>query len=274
MHTHGTRRRFMVGTLLLFPITFCFWYFSQAPSHDRAWTTDQAILPNVRFDDNSVTIDNIRNFTYASTTSYTPSYYSRTILLDSVRSVDYIVEPFGSIGAAHTFLSFGFDDGTYLAISVEIRKEVGESFSPWKGLIRQFELMYVIADEHDVVDLRANHRKHDVYLYPSTVSREDARALFVDMLTRTQELQSKPEFYNTVTSNCTTNIVHHVNKLRDEPISWDRRMLFPEDSDVLAHELGLITPEMTVEEARVKYRINEKAEQYADDPEFSKKIRE
>lgn len=269
----GWKRRLMLlgGALLCM---FFVWLFTQFPQSDRLWTKDQAILPSVRFENDSVTIQNIRNFTYTATSTYTPSYYEKTIPLDSVRSVDFIVEPFGSIGAAHTFLSFGFDDGTYLAISVEIRKEIGESFSPWKGILRQFELMYVIADERDVIDLRANHRKDTVYLYPSVVSREDARALFVDMLTRTQNLETKPEFYNTLTSNCTTNIVAHVNTLRDDPLSWDYRMLFPEDSDVLAHELGLIAPLMSIEDARVKYRINEKAARYADDPEFSKKIRE
>jgi hypothetical protein len=222
----------------------------------------------------TVFVDTIRNFTYTSTSDYSPSYYNKRIDLNTVKSVDFIVEPFESIGAAHTFLSFGFDDGSYLAISVEIRKEVGESFSPWKGVLRQFELMYVIADERDVIDLRVNHRKDTVYLYPALVSREDARALFVHILTRAQKLAQEPEFYNTLVSNCTTNIVAHVNTLRDEPLTWDYRMLFPEDSDVLAKDLGLIAQGMTIEEAREKYRINERAEQYADDPEFSKKIRE
>ena len=274
MFGHMTWKRGLIATLTLVLVSLCVWLLVQAPSNERTWTKDQALLPTVHFENDTVTIENIRNYSYASTSSYIPAYYTKTIALDSVRSIDFIVEPFGSIGAAHTFLSFGFDDGTYLAISIEIRKEIGESFSPLKGLTRQFELMYVIADERDVIDLRANHRKDTVYLYPSTVSREDARALFIDMLTRTLRLETEPEFYNTLTSNCTTNIVAHVNKLRDEPISWDRRMLFPEDSDVLARELGLIAPDMTIEEARTKYRINEKAAQYADDPEFSKKIRE
>jgi hypothetical protein len=273
MSSWSTRKKIFVGVLLILALSFLN-VLLERPSNERAWTKDQEVLPTITFEEGSVYIENIRNFSYASTTSYTPSYYNKRVPLDAVRSVDFIVEPFGSIGAAHTFLSFGMDDGSYLAISVEIRKEVGESFSPWKGLMRQYELTYVIADERDVIDLRANHRKHDVYLYPTTASREQARALFVHMLTRAQELQASPQFYNTVTNNCTTNIVAHINTLRDEPLSWDRRMLFTEDSDILAHELGFIAPEMTIEEAREKYRINDKAATFADDPEFSKKIRE
>ncbi len=255
-------------------VAFLFWYFFQTPSNERDWSADQEALSSIRFAGDTVYINDIRNYTYTSTSDYKPSYYNKEINLNSVQSVDFIVEPFESIGGAHTFLSFGFDDGSYIAISIEIRKEVGESFSPWKGILRQYELMYVIADERDVIDLRANHRKDDVYLYPTLTDRDDARALFVDMLTRAEKLREVPEFYNTLTSNCTTNIVGHINTLRDTPLSWDYRMLFPEDSDVLAKELGFILPDMTIEEARPKYRINKKAEEFKDDPLFSQRIRE
>lgn len=244
------------------------------PSNDRVWTRDQEILPSIEFHDNEVTIENIRNFSYTSTSTYTPSYYTKTVNLDTVRSVDFIVEPFKDLGAAHTFLSFGFEDGSYLAISVEIRKEVGESFSPTKGVLREYELTYVIADERDVIDLRANHRKDTVYLYPTIATPTEARALFVDMLRRADAVAKNPEFYNTLTNNCTTNIVRHINTLRTDKLGWDYRTLFPENSDVFAHEIGLIAPNMTIAEARVKYRINERAALHASDPEFSKRMRE
>jgi Domain of unknown function (DUF4105) len=266
-------KKFVLISLLVL-LGACIWYALRSPSHERTWTTDQRTLPAITLTSESVYIENIRNFAYTATSTYTPSYYNKRIDLNTVRSVDYIVEPFGSIGGAHTFLSFGFDDGSYLAVSVEIRKEVGETFSPWKGMLRSYELMYVIADEHDVIDLRANHRKHDVYLYPTTATREQARALFVSVLTRAQALHTTPEFYNTLTNNCTTNIAAHVSDLRNEPLSWDRRMLFPENSDALAQELGFIAEGMTIDEARTRYRINEKALQYVDHPEFSRKIRE
>ena len=269
------RGRIRIKYLTLgFSLVALIWYLAQSPSNDRIWTNDQEVLPSVHFQDDSIYIENIRNFSYTSTSTYTPSYYNKRVDPQSVRSVDFIVEPFGSIGAAHTFLSFGFDDGSYLAISIEIRKEIGESFSPWKGLLRQYELMYVIADERDVINLRANYRKDTVYLYPTTATREQARELFVDMLQRVEKLYSTPEFYNTITNNCTTNIVRHINTLREEPLGWDHRMLFPENSDVLAQELGFIAPDMNVAEAREKYRINDKAALYKDDPYFSRLIRE
>jgi len=257
----------VLGTVLVYLST-------QNASSERNWTLDQQVLPTTEIDGDLVHIKNIRNFVYESTATYTPQYYDKTFNLSELSTIDYIVEPFGSIGAAHTFLSFGFDDGSQIAISVEIRKEVGESFSPWKGVLRQYELVYVVADERDVVKLRTNYRKDDVYLYPVTTTKEHMRILFIDMLTRVNTLAQKPEFYNTVTNNCTTNIAQHINTITPNRISWDYRLLFPENSDVLAQELGLIAKGMTIEEARAKYRVNEKAEQYAEDPEFSKKIRE
>lgn len=248
-------------------------YSLPTPALDRNWSPDQAIPARATIEGDTVTITNVRNFTYRSTTDYTPGYYDTTVKLSDLARVDFIVEPFGSVGAAHTFVSFGFKDGQQLAVSAEIRKEVGESFSPWLGVLRQYELMYVIADERDVIGLRANHRQHDVYLYPTTATIEEGKQLFVNMLTRANALMTTPEFYNTVTSNCTTNIVHHINELRDEPLSYDFRMLLPAEADALAQELGFIAGEESIDEARAKYRINDRAAESADAADFSSRIR-
>ena len=197
---------------------FLFWYLFQTPSNTRDWSSDQQVLPYAEFKENTVAIHNIRNFTYRSTTDHDPIYYNKTFNLDELESVDYIVEPFGSIGAAHTFLSFGFKGEKYVAISIEIRKEKGEAFSAWKGILRQYELMYVIADERDAVKLRVVHRKDSVYIYPVKADVAKIKTLFIDMLTRANNLKEKPEFYNTLTNNCTTNIASHVNKITPSKI--------------------------------------------------------
>lgn len=247
---------------------------SQTPLLDREWSKDQTVPAEVIFNGDIVTIKNVRNFSYKSTADYTPGYYDTTVNLKDLTGVDYIVEPFGDIGAAHTFLSFGFEDGQQIAISIEIRKEIGESFSPWLGVLNQYELMYVIADERDVVDLRANHRLHDVYLYPTTANREKAKMLFISMLQRANKLQTEPEFYNTLRSNCTTNIASHINEITPNRISFDWRLILPEKSDELAKELGLIAPGLSIEEARAKYRINDKAKEFEGQEDFSILIRQ
>ena len=215
-------------TVLFLILLFGLWHFSKTPSNDREWSLDQQVPPHAEFNDDEVTVFNIRNFSYQSTNGYTPAYYDKTFNLNEITSVDYIVEPFGSIGAAHTFVSFGFSTGDYLAISVEIRKEVDESFSPVKGILRNYELMYVIANERDVVKLRTNHRKNDVHLYPVDTTKEKIRRLFIDMLTRANTLKEQPEFYNTLTNTCTTNIADHINDITPSRVPWDPRLCLKE----------------------------------------------
>ena len=245
------------------------------PSNNRDWNDDQAILPSVEIYGDIVSISNIRNFSYASTTSYTPNYYNSTFDMSKLKNVWFVVEPFsGYVGAAHTFLSFEFEGDRFVSISVEIRKEKGESFSAVKGLFRQYELMYVIADERDVVKLRSNYRKDQVYVYPIKADLDKKRALFLDMLARANQLAENPAFYNTLTNTCTTNIVSHVNKITSKRVPFDFDILFPANSDRYAYDIGLIDTDLTFEEARKRYLINDRAEKYADAPDFSVKIRE
>jgi hypothetical protein len=245
--------------LLILFIGFVIW-FSIKPSNDREWNVDQKILSYAEFEGDFVHVYNIRNFSYSSVDDYVVSYYNRSFDLRELDSVDYIVEPFGEWeGAAHTFFSFGFSDGNYVAISIEIRKEVGESFSTWKGLLKQYEIMYVIGDENDLVKLRSNYRKDSVYVYPANTTKDSMRLLFVDMLEKTNNLKSEPEFYNTLTNTCTTGLAQHVNVISPKRVPFSLKVLAPGYSDELAYDLGLIEKRGSFEETREYYKINEKA---------------
>jgi Domain of unknown function (DUF4105) len=263
---------------LLVIIGLCFYIsvvLPKKPSNDRNWSPDQKILSTISKTGDIVTIENVRNFTYASTTSYTENYYTKDYDISKLKKVWYIVEPFsGYKGAAHTFLSFEFEDNIFLSVSVEIRKEVGESFSAKNGLLRKYELMYVFADEKDAVKLRTNYRKDTVYMYPVLTTPEKTRLVFEDIVVRAQALAEKPEFYNTFTNNCTTNIIAHVNAINPGKIPLTYAAIFPEYSDIVAHRLGLIPNDLPIEDIRAKYKINEKAETFAEDPDFSVKIRQ
>jgi uncharacterized protein DUF4105 len=243
------------------------------PSNDRDWTLDQRVLAHAEFDGPLVTVHDIRLCTYRTTSDYTCSYYDKTFDLRRLDSVWFIVEPFGrSAGVAHTFVSFGFG-GEFAAVSAEIRKEKGEAFSPWLGLVRQYELMYVVADERDVVKLRSNYRHDPVYLYRARTTPERMRRMFVDMLARANKLRSDPEFYNTVTNNCTTNIAGHINTIVPGRVPFSLAMVLPGYSDRLAYRLGLIDTTLPFDQARAAARINDRAARYSDDPDFSNRIR-
>jgi hypothetical protein len=175
-------------------------------------------------------------------------------------------------GPAHTFLSFGFSDSQFVSISVEARREVGEEYALLKGMLRRYEVMYVIGDERDVIGLRAL-RGDDVYLYPIRTTPAKVRALFVAMLERANQLEAEPEFYNTITNNCTTNILEHANSISPGRIPYGREVLLPGYADELAQRLGLIDADATIEQVRARYLINEKATAFAGDSLFSLKIR-
>lgn len=246
------------------------------PSNHRPWAVENSVLPFAEFEGSRVRLHNVRNNVYRTASDFTPRYEDREFDLADLSTVWFIVEPFGKSwsGLAHTFLSFGFEKDRFVAISVEVRKRRGQEYSPWKGLMKSYELMYVIADERDVVRLRSNFRGDDVFVYPVRATREQARALFLDMLARANRLRSEPEFYNTLTNTCTTNIVRHVNTIAPRRVPFSYRVLLPGYSDRLAYDLGLIDTDLSFEKARERFRINERARRYADSPDFSVRIRE
>lgn len=245
------------------------------PSHERCWSVEQARLPHIVLEDRVVHIDDVRDFIFRSSDDFTPGYRDETYNLDRLDRVWYVLAPFsrGWRGPAHCFLTFGFSDAQYVSISVEARREQGEVFSTWKGALRQYELIYVIGEERDVIGLRAAVWDSPVYLYPMRATPDQVQSVFVRMLRRAQELERQPVFYNTITNNCTTNILDAVNPLMPKPIPFGPRVLLPGYSDVVAHKRGLIDTDLSLEAARMKFQINERAKAAIRLPDFSARIR-
>jgi hypothetical protein len=245
------------------------------PSNDRAWSPDQAVLSVAEFHGNQVTVRNIRNIAYRTADSYDVHHYDKTFDLDRITSIDFIVVPFNDMpGIAHTMLSFGFDDREFLGLSVEIRKEKGESYSPVKGFFRQYELMYVLADERDLILKNSMHWLASVYVYRTRATPEQARAVFVDVLNRANKLAAEPEFYDTLKNNCTTNIRNHINRCFPDRVPFDYRVALPGYSAELAYDLGLLASDAPFETTKSQALVNYAAYLYRDDPQFSVRIRQ
>ena len=244
------------------------------PSNDRDWVPEQAVLPRAEFLGNEVLVHNIRYCKYNSADDVAVEHYDKRFDLDRIKSVDFLVCPFPVMpGVAHTMISFGFEGDEYLGVSVEVRKEKGETYDPLKGLLRQYEIMYVVADERDLVQLRTNHWQNEVFLYPTRATPEAARDMFVDVMRRVNKLYVSPEFYDTLTNNCTTNIVRHVNRLSPNRIPLDYRVLMAGHSDELAYDLGLLDTEDSFEQTKARSEVNYEAYLYRNNPDFSAKIR-
>ena len=273
------RYRIVLGALAVLLVAGGAFAAVVRPSNDRDWSEDQARLPEAVFTGRRVLVHNVRDFDYQATDRWTPRWEDRSYDLDSLSSVWFAVEPFSDVrGPAHTFVTFGFGDSLaaarYVGISVEIRKEKGEHFSPMKGILRQYELTYVVGDERDLVRLRSNFRRDSVFLYRVHTTPEKARALFVSMLERANRLKAHPEFYNTLTNTCTTNIVRHVNELVPGRVPFSYKVLLPAYADELAYDLGLLGHDQPFDSLRAHALINDRALAADHDSLFSQRIRE
>lgn len=247
----------------------------EQPSNYRDWSPDQAVLPYAEWDGDRVTVHNIRNCTYLSENEYVVDLYDKTYDVKRLRSVDFITVPFRQMPVmAHTMLSFGFDGDDYLAVSVEIRKEKGEQYAFLNGVLRQYEIMYVVGDERDLIKLRTNYRKDDVYIYRTRATPQQARGMFADVFQRVNQLKEQPEFYHTFANNCTTNIVRHVNNLSPELVPYDYRVLLPGLTAELAYELGLLDTDLSFEETKRRALVTDLAQRHAETPDFSARIRQ
>jgi len=246
------------------------------PLTDRNWIPNHARQATAERNGDFVTLRNIRNTTYRTATDYTTSYFDATYPLAELRSVDFLGVPFkGLPSVAHIEVSFGFADGRHLGVSVEARYEVGESYDPLGGVCNQFELIYVVVDERDMIRMNTDINRNDVYLYRLNLTQPEIQALFLDIMNRANKLSTQPEFYHTVKNNCTSNIIAHVNNVRPNAIPREYRAILPGYLDHLLYDVNLIaTDAPTFKEARSLAKINSLAEQYRNTEYFSAGIRQ
>jgi hypothetical protein len=248
----------------------------KSASNDRNWAVGFDVLPEIKIDSLTVTIKNVRNFKHISNDSFIVDYYNRTYSLDKLESLWFILSPFANHwrGPAHSFLSFGFSDSQYVSISVEARKEVEESYSIIGGILKKYELMYVIGDEHDLIGLRTVIWDDDVFVYPIRTEKENVKKLFFDVLERAKKLQAVPEFYNTIWSNCTSNLYDHVNKIWPDRLPGGWKLIFTGYSDELIYDSNLMKTHLSLEETRKYFRVNDRAKKYFNMDKFSTLIRD
>ena len=254
-------------------IVVALWWTSIPPSNNRDWTPDVARCARATFDGTHVTIENVRNFKYRSESDYDQRWETRTYDLNGIRGVNLFLSFWGPTHIAHTIVSWDFDDGQHLAISIETRKEKGESYSALRGFFRQYELYYVVADERDLVGLRTNYRGEQVYLYRIRVPDAQARALLIDYLDEVNSLGDHPQWYNALTQNCTTAIRGHAQDVgAGGRLDW--RLLANGHLDQLLYERSQIDTDISFDDLRNRSNITEKAKAADDSPDFSARIRQ
>ena len=248
------------------------WFLSLRPTHDRPWRPDVAVMPRAYIDGDRVRLTSVRDFDYHTAHDFTIRYQEREVSISHLISIDFFVAYFVPPFVAHTFLSFNFDNVPPLCISIEKRLDVGRSFDAVASLFRQFELIYVVGDERDLVRVRTNFRREKVYLYHIRTTPERARQLFQIYLERINQLADRPEFYNLLTNSCTVNIVRYA-RIAGKPRRIDFRYILNGLIDSYLYGVGLVDTALPFEELRPRSRINDAAGAADNAPDFSQRIR-
>jgi hypothetical protein len=231
-------------------------------------------MPRAFVDGDHVHLTGVRNFDYRSRNDFTAHYEERDVDLSHLVGLDFYVSYWSEGPVAHTFVSFLFDNAPPVCISIETRPEVGRGFEPIASLFKQFELIYVVGEERDIVGVRAIHRQEAVYLYRLNSSLADVRQLFLIYLGRINELADRPEFYNLLTNSCTINIIRYANAAGRKG-RFDIRHLLNGLIDSYLYHSGRVDTTLPFDELRRRSQINEAAQAIdgAPEPTFSRAIR-
>lgn len=267
------RRLVTLGFACAFALVIAVWVAAQ-PSNIRDWQPEVAVLPYAILDGDRITVRNIRNFDYRTETDFTPAYYDRTFDLRQLDRLDLVASYWMGPAIAHLFLTFGFGEDR-LAISVEARKERTEAYSSIKGFFRQYELIYIVGDERDLIRVRTNYRKdppEDVYLFAVRGSHENLRRVFLDYIRDVNALRERPRFYNTLTTNCTTMILTHA-RVNPGHLRYSWKILLSGYAPEYAYDAGRLAGDVPFAELKRRSRINTPAQAADGAPDFSRRIR-
>lgn len=268
------RGRTAVGALAMFALLVV--AFLRIPaSNSRDWQPEVAVTPYATFNGDLVTIHGVRNFDYRTESDFTPRWEERTYDLGKLDSADIIAVYWAGKAIAHVMVSFGFQGKDFLAVSIETRKERGEAYSTLAGFFRQYELVYIVADERDVIRVRTTYRQpqEQVYIYRTRGPVRNIRRIFLDYVQTMNDMHNRARFYNTLTTNCTTGILMHTRMNPESPpLSW-KILLSGYVPDYL-YDLGRIDTTQPFAELEKLSNVNARAHAVDKDPAFSQRIRE
>src|SRR5215469_10763337 len=269
-----SRQRRMPAVAIVLMLGVVAWWLTIIPTGDRDWRPEVAVMPRAFIDGDHVRVTGVRNFDYRSRNDFTVHYEERDVDLSHLTGLDFYISYWTEGPVAHTFVSFIFDNAPPLCISIETRPEVGRGFEPIASMFKQFELIYVVGEERDIVGVRAIHRREAVYLYHLNSSLADVRQLFLVYLARINELADRPEFYHLLTNSCTINIIRYMNAAGREG-RFDIRHLLNGLIDSYLYASGRVDTRLPFDELRRRSQINEAAQAAdgAPEPGFSQRIR-
>jgi Domain of unknown function (DUF4105) len=251
------------------------WWLALTPSNDPPWQEDASQPAWAEIHGDQVVMHNVRNCKYRSELDYSDCYSDRTFYLSQLGAVDFFMTNWGLTWASHPILSFQFGDNEHLAFSIEARYRPGQTYSALRGFFRQYGLIFVAADERDVIRLRTDFRKgEEVYLYRVQVKPQVARAMFMTYIGYLNQLKDYPEWYNALTKNCTTTIATLLAKDTENPQGRSIQLVLNGSMDELMYNRGrLVNGGLAFPELKEREHIDAAARAAGDSADFSKLIR-
>lgn len=250
------------------------WWIPMKATNDKDWAPEVARIPYSVIENDTLVLHNVRNFSYMSRDEFTEHWETRRYPLAQLQTLDIFFSYWKSPHIAHIIMSWGFADGQFLAISIETRKDRTQGYSELKGFFKQFTLAYVAADEKDLIRLRTNYRKEQVYGYRiKNIPPQYRRYLLESYLTHMNKLVDEPEFYHALLQNCTSGVSRHYKTFMPNSSWFDWRLIANGHMDKLLYELGIIETTIPFEELRAVSRVDLRM-QALDDDDFSNKLRE
>jgi hypothetical protein len=268
------RCRTLVGFAVVFAVIVSWWLMIPA-SNTRNWEREVARAPYATMNGNLITIHDIRNFHYRTEKDFDVAYYDKTFDLTKLDSADLMAVYWAGDAIAHIMMSFGFQNRDFVAFSIETRKEQGEDYSTIKGFFKQYELVYIVGDERDLIRVRTDYRmpQEDVYLYRLRVAPKRVREIFMGYVGQINSMKQRPEWYNTLTTNCATSVVH-LMKVTGGHARYNWKILLSGHAPLYAYENEALDTRIPFEELKRRSYINLKVHKIGNDQEFSRKIRE
>lgn len=247
----------------------------QQPSHDRRWEKESSIMPQVSVDGDRVTIKNVRDFTYSTSSITDYGYEDRTISIKGVKKAYFIIEPFSEWKAVgHTFLTFDIEGQDPISFSVEARREDDESYSAVKGLFNAYETWYVWGSETDLITRRALYLDHPLHMYELKLDEAHVQNLFSGLVQKTIEITDSPKFYNSLITNCTNELARISNSVAKGTIPLHYSLMLTGYSDEYLYKLGFIENSLPFEELEQKTYITDTVKEIHSSENFSQELRQ